>query len=631
MTAKYDATKIKVLKGLSAVRKRPSMYIGGVGERGLHHLVFEVVDNSIDEAMSGFCTKIDVIINTDGSILIKDNGRGIPVGRHIEQKVPAVQVVMTMLHAGGKFDDKTYKVAGGLHGVGVSVVNALSKWLEVIVYKNNKIHRQYYEKGEVKSKLEVIGKTKKTGTDVTFIPDDEIFETTEFSFDTLSQRLRELSFLNKGLEINILDKRTNKKHNFKYEGGITSFVKYLNESKVAIFKTPIYISGERDDIQVEAAIQYTESYHKAIFSYANNINTIEGGSHLTGFKLALTRALNKYIKDYQILKKEKLTISGDDIREGVTAVISVKLPNPQFEGQTKTKLVNTDVEGIVNSLVGEKLSDFFEENPSVVRKIITKALIAARSRAAAQKAKEITRRKGLLDSGSLPGKLADCSSKEPEICEIFLVEGDSAGGSAKQGRDRRFQAILPLWGKMLNVEKARLDKVLTNDKLEPIISAIGAGIYDEFDVSKTRYHKIIIMADADVDGAHIATLILTFFFRYMKPLIEYGYVFIAKPPLYKIKKGKVVKYAFSDEEKNRIVNEFGNIGIGVQRYKGLGEMNPDQLWETTLDPERRTLVKILIEDAVEADRTFDILMGSQVKARRDFIVENAKYVQDLDV
>ncbi|MCK4359489.1 MAG: DNA topoisomerase (ATP-hydrolyzing) subunit B [Candidatus Cloacimonetes bacterium] len=631
MSAKYDATKIKVLKGLSAVRKRPSMYIGGVGERGLHHLVFEVVDNSIDEAMSGFCSKIDVIINTDGSILIKDNGRGIPVGMHIEQKVPAVQVVMTMLHAGGKFDDKIYKVAGGLHGVGVSVVNALSKWLEVIVYKNNKIHRQYYEKGEVKSKLELIGKTKKTGTDVTFVPDEEIFDTTEFSFDILSQRLRELSFLNKGLEINILDKRTNKKHNFKYEGGITSFVKYLNESKVAIFKTPIYIVGERDDIQVEAAIQYTESYHKNIFSYANNINTIEGGSHLTGFKLALTRALNKYIKDYQILKKEKITISGDDIREGVTAVISVKLPNPQFEGQTKTKLVNTDVEGIVNSLVGEKLSDFFEENPTVVRKIVNKALIAARSRAAAQKAKEITRRKGLLDSGSLPGKLADCSSKEPERCEIFLVEGDSAGGSAKQGRDRRFQAILPLWGKMLNVEKARIDKVLTNDKLEPIISAIGAGIYDEFDVSKTRYHKIIIMADADVDGAHIATLILTFFFRYMKPLIEYGYVFIAKPPLYKIKKGKAVKYAFSDEEKDRIVNEFGNVGIGVQRYKGLGEMNPDQLWETTLDPERRTLVKIMIEDAVEADRTFDILMGSQVEARRQFIVENAKYVQDLDV
>lgn len=631
MSAKYDATKIKVLKGLSAVRKRPSMYIGGVGERGLHHLVFEVVDNSIDEAMSGFCSKIDVIINTDGSILIKDNGRGIPVGMHIEQKVPAVQVVMTMLHAGGKFDDKTYKVAGGLHGVGVSVVNALSKWLEVIVYKNNKIHRQHYEKGEVKSKLELIGKTKKTGTDVTFIPDEEIFDTTEFSFDILSQRLRELSFLNKGLEINILDKRTNKKHNFKYEGGITSFVKYLNESKVAIFKTPIYIVGERDDIQVEAAIQYTESYHKNIFSYANNINTIEGGSHLTGFKLALTRALNKYIKDYQILKKEKITISGDDIREGVTAVISVKLPNPQFEGQTKTKLVNTDVEGIVNSLVGEKLSDFFEENPTIVHKIINKALIAARSRAAAQKAKEITRRKGLLDSGSLPGKLADCSSKEPERCEIFLVEGDSAGGSAKQGRDRRFQAILPLWGKMLNVEKARIDKVLTNDKLEPIISAIGAGIYDEFDVSKTRYHKIIIMADADVDGAHIATLILTFFFRYMKPLIEYGYVFIAKPPLYKIKKGKAVKYAFSDEEKDRIVNEFGNVGIGVQRYKGLGEMNPDQLWETTLDPERRTLVKIMIEDAVEADRTFDILMGSQVEARRQFIVENAKYVQDLDV
>jgi len=631
MTAKYDARKIKVLKGLSAVRKRPSMYIGGVGERGLHHLVFEVVDNSIDEAMSGFCTKIDAIINTDGSILIKDNGRGIPVDMHKEQKLPAVQVVMTMLHAGGKFDDKVYKVAGGLHGVGVSVVNALSKWLEVKVYKDRKIYRQCYEKGKVKSKLEIVGNTKRTGTDITFIPDDEIFDTTEFSFDILSQRLRELSFLNKGLEINIWDKRTDKKHNFKYTGGITSFVKFLNESKVPIFKTPIYISGERDGIQAEAAIQYTESYHKNIFSYANNINTIEGGSHLTGFKLALTRSLNQYIKDYQILKKEKITISGDDIREGVTAVISVKLPNPQFEGQTKTKLVNTDVEGIVNSLVGEKLSDFFEENPSVVRKIINKAIIAARSRAAAQKAKAITRRKGLLDSSSLPGKLADCSSKEPERCELFIVEGDSAGGSAKQGRDRRFQAILPLWGKMLNVEKARLDKVLNNDKIEPIISAVGAGIYDEFDVSKARYHKIIIMADADVDGAHIATLILTFFFRYMKPLIEYGYIFIAKPPLYKIKKGKAVKYAFSDEEKGRIINEFGDVGIAVQRYKGLGEMNPDQLWETTLDPERRTLVKIMIEDAIEADRTFDILMGTQVKPRREFIIENAKYVQDLDI
>ncbi|MEA3476001.1 MAG: DNA topoisomerase (ATP-hydrolyzing) subunit B [Candidatus Cloacimonadota bacterium] len=631
MTAKYDARKIKVLKGLSAVRKRPSMYIGGVGERGLHHLVFEVVDNSIDEAMSGFCTKVDVIINTDDSILIKDNGRGIPVDMHKEQKLPAVQVVMTMLHAGGKFDDKIYKVAGGLHGVGVSVVNALSKWLEVKVYKDRKIYRQWYEKGKVKSKLEIVGNTKKTGTDITFIPDDEIFDTIEFSFDILSQRLRELSFLNKGLEINIWDKRTDKKHNFKYAGGITSFVKFLNESKVPIFKTPIYISGVRNDVHIEAAIQYTQSYHKNIFSYANNINTIEGGSHLTGFKLALTRSLNQYIKDYQILKKEKITISGDDIREGVTAVISVKLPNPQFEGQTKTKLVNTDVEGIVHSLVREKLSDFFEENPSVVRKVINKAIIAARSRAAAQKAKEITRRKSLLDSGSLPGKLADCSSKEPERCELFIVEGDSAGGSAKQGRDRRFQAILPLWGKMLNVEKARLDKVLNNDKIEPIISAIGAGIHDEFDVSKARYHKIIIMADADVDGEHIATLILTFFFRYMKPLIEYGYIFIAKPPLYKIKKGKAVKYAFSDEEKDRIINAFGDVGIAVQRYKGLGEMNPDQLWETTLDPERRTLVKIMIEDAVEADRTFDILMGSQVKPRREFIIENAKYVQDLDV
>jgi DNA gyrase subunit B len=631
MTHKYDARTIKVLKGLSAVRKRPSMYIGGTGSRGLHHLVFEVVDNSIDEAMAGYCTRIDVKINKNGSVSVLDNGRGIPVDMHREQKIPALQVVMTMLHAGGKFDDKTYKVAGGLHGVGVSVVNALSKWLEVKVYKKKKIYRQYYEKGETKSDVEVIGTTTKQGTEVTFIPDDEIFDTTEFSFDILSQRLRELSFLNKGLEINIYDERTEKEHNFKYEGGIVSFVKFLNEGKTSIFKTPIYISGERNSVQAEVAIQYTESYHSNIFAFANNINTIEGGSHLTGFKLALTRSLNKYIKDYQLLKKEKVNISGDDIREGVTAVISVKLPNPQFEGQTKTKLVNTDVEGIINSLVGEKLSEFFEENPSIIHKIINRALIAARARAAAQKAKEITRRKGLLESNTLPGKLADCSSSDPERCELFLVEGDSAGGSAKQGRDRRFQAILPLWGKMLNVEKARLDRILNNDKLEPVISAIGAGIADEFDISKLRYHKIIIMADADVDGAHIATLLLTFFFRYMKPLIENGYVFIAKPPLFRVKRGKIIKYAFSEEERNRYTKELGNTGISVQRYKGLGEMNPDQLWETTLEPEKRTLVKIMIEDAVEADHTFDILMGSQVEARRQFIIENAKYVQDLDV
>lgn len=631
MTAKYDARTIKVLKGLKAVRKRPSMYIGGTGSNGLHHLVFEVVDNSIDEAMAGFCTQIDVKINIDGTVSVKDNGRGIPVDLHKDQKVPAVQVVMTMLHAGGKFDNKTYKVAGGLHGVGVSVVNALSEWLEVKVYKAGKIYKQRYEKGMPKTKLEIVGKTKMNGTEVTFFPDKSIFETIEFSFDILSQRLRELSFLNKGLKINIFDEKTKKKHNFQYEGGIVSFVKYLNETKTPIFNNPIYISTKRDEIQVETSIQYTESYRTNIFSYANNIHTLEGGSHLTGFKLALTRALKKYIKNYSMMKKEKIDISGDDIREGVTAIISVKLPNPQFEGQTKTKLVNTDVEGIVNSLVGEKLQEFFEENPGVVKKIINKSIIAARSRVAAKKAKEISRRKGLLESGNLPGKLADCSSTDPERCELFLVEGDSAGGSAKQGRDRRFQAILPLFGKMLNVEKARLDKVLSNDKLQPVITAIGAGIADEFDITKLRYHKIIILADADVDGAHIATLLLTFFFRYMKPLIENGFVYVAKPPLYKIKKGKSVKYAFSDEEKTKWVNEFGNTGIRVQRYKGLGEMNPDQLCETTLDAEKRTLIKIIIEDEVESDLIFSTLMGNQVEARRNFIVTNAKYVQNLDV
>lgn len=631
MTAKYDAQTIKVLKGLKAVRKRPSMYIGGTGTTGLHHLVFEVVDNSIDEAMSGFCDRIDVVLNEDGTVTVRDNGRGIPVDMHQEQQLPALQVVMTMLHAGGKFDNKIYKVAGGLHGVGVSVVNALSKWLEAKVYTNGEIYRQRYERGEAVTEVEIIGKTKEHGTEITFLPDDEIFEVTEFRFDILAQRLRELAFLNPGLEINIIDKRTEKRHHFKYDGGIVTYVKFLNEGKEVLFNDPIYISGERDDIKVEAAIQYTDSYHSDIFAFANNINTTEGGSHLTGFKYALTRAFNKYIKDYQLLKNEKVNISGDDIREGLTAVISVKLPNPQFEGQTKTKLVNTDVEGIVNSIVGEKLMEFFAENPAEVKKIFNKALVAARSRIAAQKAKEITRRKGLLENASLPGKLADCSSKEPERCELFLVEGDSAGGSAKQGRDRRFQAILPLWGKMLNVEKARLDRVLNNDKLEPVIAAIGAGIGQEFDLSKLRYYKIIIMADADVDGAHIATLLLTFFFRYMRDLIINGHIFIAKPPLYKVQKGKVIKYAFSDEERDRYIQELGGKGISVQRYKGLGEMNPDQLWETTLNPERRTLVQVVLEDAVEADRIFTILMGSQVEMRKKFIIENAKYVQDLDV
>ncbi|MBC8385718.1 MAG: DNA topoisomerase (ATP-hydrolyzing) subunit B [Candidatus Cloacimonetes bacterium] len=627
---KYTASNIKVLKGLEAVRKRPAMYIGGTSERGLHHLVYEVVDNSIDEALAGYCTNIIVKLLKDGRVSVEDNGRGIPVEMHKTEKIPALQVVMTVLHAGGKFDDKSYKVSGGLHGVGVSVVNALSDPCDVEVYRDGKIHHQAYSKGIPTKEIEVIGTTDKTGTKTTFLPDPTIFETLEFSFDYLSVRLRELAFLNKGILISLIDEINEKKHDFKYEGGINSFVGYLNENKKILFAEPIYISGHKNSTEFEVSIQYNEGFQETIYSFANNINTIEGGTHLIGFKSGLTRSVNTYIKNTNLLKNEKVSPGGSDIREGITAVISIKLTDPQFEGQTKTKLQNSDVEGIINSIVYEKLMEFFEEHPVEAKNIAMKAILGARSREAARKARELTRRKSVLESGSLPGKLADCSIQDPSQTEIFLVEGDSAGGSAKMGRDRTFQAILPLWGKMLNTEKARIDKVLNNDKIQPIILALGAGIGDEFDVTKLRYNKIIIMSDADVDGQHIATLLLTFFFRYMRPLVEYGHVYVAKPPLYLLKKGKTKKYVYTDDERNIVMGKFGDVGVHIQRYKGLGEMNADQLWETTLDPEKRILTSVKIDDAIEADRMFTILMGDEVEPRREFIETNAKYVE-IDV
>jgi len=624
---KYTAGNIKVLKGLEAVRKRPAMYIGGTTERGLHHLVYEVVDNSVDEALAGYCDRIDITIHKNGWVSVIDNGRGIPVEMHKTEKIPAVQVVMTILHAGGKFDDKSYKVSGGLHGVGVSVVNALAEHLEVEIYKDGKIYHQAYAKGKPQTKVVVTGKTKKTGTKVSFIPDKTIFETTSFNFDYLSTRLRELAFLNNGILISLTDENENRTHDFHYEGGITSFVAYLNENKKVLSTEPIYIRGEKENTEFEVAIQYNEGFQETINSFANNINTIEGGTHLSGFKSGLTRAVNTYIKNAGLLKNEKVSPGGGDIREGITAILSVKLRDPQFEGQTKTKLQNSEIEGIINSIVYEKLMVFFEENPKEAKHIAMKAILGARSREAARKARELTRRKSVLESGSLPGKLADCSIQDPSQTEIFLVEGDSAGGSAKMGRDRTFQAILPLWGKMLNTEKARIDKVLNNDKIQPIILALGAGIGDEFDISKLRYNKVIIMADADVDGQHIATLLLTFFFRYMRPLVEYGHIYIAKPPLFLVKKGRSKKYTFSIKERDDVMKEMGNRGLHIQRYKGLGEMNADQLWDTTLDPERRILISVKIDDAIEADRMFTILMGDDVEPRREFIERNAQYAQ----
>ncbi|MCX5801341.1 MAG: DNA topoisomerase (ATP-hydrolyzing) subunit B [Candidatus Eisenbacteria bacterium] len=627
----YDAKKIQVLKGLDGVRKRPSMYIGSTGAPGLHHLVYEVVDNSIDEVLAGFCTAISVIVKKDNSVTVVDNGRGIPVDLHQAQKLPAVEVVMTTLHSGGKFDAESYRVSGGLHGVGVSVVNALSEWLEVEVARDGKIYHQRYERGKTVSKLKETGKSKTNGTTITFKPDKQIFESIEFSFDTLSQRLRELAFLNKGVKIDLNDENTGKSHVFKYDGGVVSFVKFLNENKNVLHPKPVYFCKTREGVEVEIALQYNDSYLENIFTYVNNINTVEGGTHLIGFKAALTRTINNYVQKEGLAKNSDVSLSGEDVREGLTAVLSVKLRDPQFEGQTKSKLGNSEVKGVVESIVGDGLTEVFEENPSVARKMIEKCIAASRAREAARKARELARRKSVLDSGSLPGKLADCSARDPSICELYLVEGDSAGGSAKQGRDRRFQAILPLKGKILNVEKARLDKILSNEEIRTLITALGTGIGEEFNGDKTRYHKIVIMTDADVDGAHIRTLLLTFFYRYMKELITRGYIYIAQPPLYRIKKGKQELYAYDDKERDSVLNKIGRKGISLQRYKGLGEMNPEQLWRTTMDPESRVFLKVTLEDAVEADRIFTILMSDAVEPRRKFIEENALLVRNLDI
>lgn len=627
----YGAEQIQVLEGLEPVRKRPGMYIGSTGLRGLHHLVYEIVDNSIDEALAGVCDTINVIINEDNSITVIDNGSGIPVEIHPKTGKSTVETVLTVLHAGGKFDNSAYKVSGGLHGVGVSVVNALSEWLEVIVHRNNNIYKQRFERGKPVTELEIIGQTEGTGTTITFKPDHLIFEDVDFRYDTLEHRLRELAFLNKGITITIEDKRHDKKKKFYYEGGIKAFVEHLNRNRTPIHDNVIYFEKEKDNCIVELAMQYTTDYSENIFSFANNINTHEGGTHLSGFKIALTRVINDYARKNNILKDKDSNLTGEDIREGLTAVLSVKLPDPQFEGQTKTKLGNSEMRGIVESLVSENITSFLEENPKEAKLIIDKAIKAARAREAARKARELTRRKNVLENLSLPGKLADCSEQEASKCEIYLVEGDSAGGSAKQGRDRRTQAILPLKGKIMNVEKARLDKILNYEEIKAMITAFGCGIGDDFNIEKLRYGKIIIMTDADVDGAHIRTLLLTFFFRYMKPLIEQGHIYIAQPPLYKIKKGKSEYYAYNDRELEKILNEIGRNNYSIQRYKGLGEMNPDQLWETTMNPEKRILLRVSIDDAVAADEIFTTLMGDKVKPRREFIEENAKYVQNLDI
>ena len=628
----YNASEIQVLKGLEAVRKRPGMYIGSTGERGLHHLVYEIVDNAIDEALAGYCDHIEVTIEQDNSITVVDNGRGIPVDMH-ESGKPAVEVVLTVLHAGGKFGGDGYKVSGGLHGVGVSVVNALSTSMEVQVKRDGKIYEIAFQRGVTVKPLTVVGTTEETGTRVHFVPDPEIFSVTTYSYETLRHRLRELAFLNHGITITLTDDRVDpvKAETFHFEGGISSFVEHLNRKKEKLNPEPIYFNGVKDDTVVEIAMQYNDSYQENIYSFVNNINTEEGGTHLAGFKLALTRAANDFARKQGILKDKDANLSGDDVREGLTCVISLKIREPQFEGQTKTKLGNSEVRGIVDSIVTEGLSEYFEENPVITKKIIEKSIMAARAREAARKARELTRRKNALEVSSLPGKLADCSIKDPEQAEIYLVEGDSAGGSAKQGRDRRFQAILPLRGKILNVEKARLDKIFANAEIRTMITAFGTGISEDFDLSKRRYGKIIIMTDADVDGAHIRTLLLTFLYRYMKPLIEHGHVYIAQPPLYQIRKGKKHWYTYSDDELARKLDEVGRDGVNVQRYKGLGEMNPEQLWETTMDPEGRTMLRVEMEDAEAADELFTILMGDKVEPRRQFIEENAKLVRNLDI
>ncbi|GAA0071832.1 DNA topoisomerase (ATP-hydrolyzing) subunit B [Clostridium sardiniense] len=628
----YDDSQIQVLEGLEAVRKRPGMYIGTTSSRGLHHLVYEIVDNSIDEALAGYCKNIEVVINEDNSITVKDDGRGMPVGMHPKMGKPTVEVIMTVLHAGGKFGGGGYKVSGGLHGVGASVVNALSENCSVTVMREGKLWKQTYEKGAVTSDLNVVGTSESTGTIVYFKPDGEIFDEIVYDFEILSQRLRELAFLNKGINIVLKDKRYDKEQSYHYEGGIKSFVEYLNRNKQALHEEPIYVEGLKDDIMVEVALQYNDGYNENIFTFANNIDTIEGGTHLVGFKTALTRVFNDYAKRFGHLKENDKNLSGDDIREGLTAVISVKIGEPQFEGQTKTKLGNSEVRGIVDSIVGEGVGIFLEENPTISKLIIDKALMAARARDAARKARELTR-KTVLERSALPGKLADCSSKDPMECEIYIVEGDSAGGSAKQGRDRKFQAILPLRGKIMNVEKQRLDKILNSDTIRSMVTAFGAGIGKDFDISKIRYHRIIIMTDADVDGAHIRTLLLTFFYRYMRELIDGGHVYIAQPPLYKVTKSKKDFYAYTDGELDSILEEVGgkDNSTNIQRYKGLGEMNATQLWDTTMDPEQRVLLKATVEDAMAADEIFTILMGEKVEPRREFIQENAKKVSNLDV
>ncbi len=632
---KYGAEQIQVLDGLEHVRKRPGMYIGSVSARGLHHLVYEIVDNCVDEALAGYCKNIHVIIEPGNIISVEDDGRGIPVDIHAKTKISAAETVYTQLNAGGKFGgDSGYKVSGGLHGVGASVVNALSNWCEVTIQRDGGLYQMSFEKGKTVKPLTKIGDSDKTGTKVRFLADDTIFETLEYEYEILENRFREMAFLTKGLFISIEDKReeTPKKAEFCFEGGLNSFVEYLNKNKEVINKTPIYIEKEQNDVPVEIAIQYTTSYSENIYTFVNNINTIEGGTHLEGFKRALTKAFNDYARSHNILKEKDSNLQGEDIREGITAVISVKVREPQFEGQTKMKLGNSEVAGIVQSLVNEALTTFLEENPSVAKAILEKCVNASRAREAARKARELVRRKSALETSTLPGKLADCSSKVAEECEVYIVEGDSAGGSAKQGRDRKFQAILPLWGKMLNVEKARADKIYGNDKLNPVIVAVGAGIGAEFDITKIRYGKVIIMADADVDGAHIRTLLLTFFFRYMRPLIENGNVYLAQPPLYKLsKKGIKDIYCYSDEERDEKLEEIGREGVNIQRYKGLGEMDPEQLWDTTMNPETRILIKVTMEDAIKADAIFTVLMGDEIAPRREFIENNAKYVKNLDI
>ncbi|UVI30332.1 DNA topoisomerase (ATP-hydrolyzing) subunit B [Paenibacillus spongiae] len=628
----YDESQIQVLEGLEAVRKRPGMYIGSTSGKGLHHLVWEVVDNSIDEALAGYCSRIEVRIHEDNSITVIDNGRGIPVGENTKLKKSTLEVVMTVLHAGGKFGGEGYKVSGGLHGVGVSVVNALSEHVIVTVKLHGKIHQQEYRRGAPQYDVKIVGETDETGTTVRFKPDPEIFtETTVFEYDILQSRIRELAFLNKGIEIALVDERTDTSNSYKYDGGIIEYVKYLNRNREALHEQPISVEGQKDNIQVEIALQYNDSYVENIYSFANNINTHEGGTHESGFKSALTRIINDYARKMNAIKENDSNLSGDDVREGLTAIISVKIPEPQFEGQTKTKLGNSEVRGIVESFFAEKFQEFLEENPAVSRKIVDKGLQATRAREAARKARELTRRKSALEVSALPGKLADCSSKDAAISELYIVEGDSAGGSAKQGRDRHFQAILPLRGKILNVERARLDRILGNAEIRAIITALGTGISDDFDITKARYHKVILMTDADVDGAHIRTLLLTFFYRYMRKIIEAGYIYIAQPPLFKIERNKVIRYAQSDKERDEIIAEFGEgVKVNVQRYKGLGEMNASQLWETTMDPESRSMLQVTIEDAIEADDVFETLMGDNVEPRRDFIQQFAKFVKNLD-